>query len=150
MVVKTCRLLILFAFSLLVGHTIAHQSEQVPLRLERRRLITKDFSNHVRKLLDEGNVKGLSLAVVKSNEDATGDVELGSWGVKTEDGDSVDSKVSSVMKLQYINLTDSSYQDIVQHRLLHQSFHGYFSRHSHGRLCDREERHASTFWSYGV
>lgn len=44
------------------------------------------------KLLDEGSVKGLSLAVVKAKEGADGDVdsELGSW-VKTEDGDGVNS-----------------------------------------------------------
>lgn len=45
------------------------------------------------KLLDEGSVKGLSLAVVKAKEGAGCDVdsELGSWDMKTEDGDSVNS-----------------------------------------------------------
>lgn len=57
---------------------------------------TKDFLKHVRKLLDETCVKGLSLAVVKAKEDADGDVELGSWNMKrrTEDGDGVDSRLA--------------------------------------------------------
>lgn len=45
-------------------------------------------------------VKGLSLAVVKAKEGSDGNVELGSWGMKTEEGSVVDSKVSSVIKLQ--------------------------------------------------
>lgn len=106
MVLKTCRLLLLFSFSLLVRRAVAEQSEQVPLQLEKRRLITKDFSKHVRKLLDEGSVKGLSLVVVKANEGAAADVELGSWGVKTEDGDGVDSKVCSVLDLKHTNFPD--------------------------------------------
>lgn len=99
----TCRLfVILFSLSLLVGRTIAQQLEQEPLQQHRTRLISKDVSKHVRKLLDETHVKGLSLAVVKAKEGSGGDVEFGSWGMKTEDGDVVDSKVSSVIKLQYI------------------------------------------------
>lgn len=60
------------------------------------------------KLLDEGSVKGLSLAVVKAKEGADGDVdsELGSWDMKTEDGDGVNSYVSSALDLKHTNLSD--------------------------------------------
>lgn len=39
------------------------------------------------------------LAVVKGNADAVGDIETGSWGVKTEDAVAVDSKVSFILIL---------------------------------------------------
>lgn len=60
------------------------------LQLHRPRLISKDFLQHARKLLDE-TCEGLSLAVVKAKEGADGDVELGSSDMKTEDGDGVNS-----------------------------------------------------------
>lgn len=77
----------------LVECVIAQGVEQAHFQVRKTQIITEDFSRYAQKVLDENNIKGLSLAVVQAN-----DVEFGSWGVMTEDGDAVDSKVSFVVK----------------------------------------------------
>lgn len=89
----------LVSFVLLAGRVISRRTEQAPLHLQTTQIITEKFAKYVQDVLVENNIKGLSLAVVKANADAVGDIETGSWGVKTENGDAVDSKVSFVLNL---------------------------------------------------
>lgn len=58
-------------------------------------LIDHDFSSFVKKSMKDGGVPGLSLAIVKPD----GTTELGAWGNKTEDGDSVTPDVSALYSL---------------------------------------------------
>lgn len=88
-----------FSFLLLAGRAISRRSEQAPFHLQTTQIITENFSKYVQNVLDENNIKGLSLAVVKGNADAVGDIETGSWGVKTEDAVAVDSQVSFILIL---------------------------------------------------
>lgn len=79
----------LVSFVLLAGRVISRRTEQAPLHLQTTQIITEKFAKYVQDVLVENNIKGLSLAVVKANAD----------GVKTENGDAVDSKVSFVLNL---------------------------------------------------
>lgn len=92
-------LLISFCLYILVGATLAREVDKVPFQVQRTQIITEDFSDYAQTVLDDNNVKGLSLAIVKVNDDAVGDVEFGSWGLKTEYGELVDSKVSAAISL---------------------------------------------------
>lgn len=84
---------------LLSLHTCRREVDKVPFQVQRTQIITEDFSDYAQTVLDDNNVKGLSLAIVKVNDDAVGDVEFGSWGLKTEYGELVDSKVSAAISL---------------------------------------------------
>ncbi|KAI5119180.1 hypothetical protein M0805_000634 [Coniferiporia weirii] len=67
------------------------QETQVPLRpadasgvvRSREKILSPEFTDYVHHLMDLWNVKGAAIAVVKPG----GEVELGAYGVKTEDGE---------------------------------------------------------------
>ena len=90
----------LFLSLTLLGNAFSQELGQVPL-IEpavpngSKKIITDKFSKYIQNVLDDRHIKGLSLALIKSSDGAEAEVEYGSWGVKTEDGDAVDTKVSS-------------------------------------------------------
>ena len=92
--------LALFLSLILLGNAFSHELGQVPLIQPAvpngsKKIITDKFSKYIQDVLDDRHIKGLSLALIKSSDGAEAEVEYGSWGVKTEDGDAVDTKVSS-------------------------------------------------------
>lgn len=93
-------LLVSFYLYLLVGTALAREVDTVSFQVQRTQIITEEFSKYAQTVLDDNKIKGLSLAIVKVNDDTDGDFEFGSWGLKTEDGDLVDSKVSSAIILR--------------------------------------------------
>lgn len=56
-----------------------------------KRAITPEVEKLVERLLNEADIPGLSLGVVHGDE-----IELGEWGVKTEDGANMTADVSDV------------------------------------------------------
>ena len=98
--------LALFSSLILLGNTFSKELAQVPytgpvVSKNPKRIITGKFSKYIQGVLDDKHIRGLSLALIKSSDDAEADVEFGSWGMKTEDGAAVDPKVSST-PLTYI------------------------------------------------
>ena len=96
-------LLALFSSLILLGEVFCQELGQVPFTRpvvsKNPKIVTGKFSKYIQDVLDDRHIKGLSLAVIKSSDDAETEVEFGSWGVKTEDGDAVNPKVSSVLYL---------------------------------------------------
>ena len=73
---------------------------QVPFRDELPRLsktfkpvINEDIHTFVNEIMQNKSMKGLSMAVVRSD----GEAEYGSWGISTEYGDKVTPEVSSII-----------------------------------------------------
>lgn len=60
-------------------------------------VITPEFSELARKLMEKGDVPGLSVGVVRWSDSSTSnaDVEFGSWGIMSEQGANVTADVSS-------------------------------------------------------
>lgn len=83
---------------LLVGCTILQTSgyafaqQQVFDANVAKRAITPEVEKLVGKLLTEADIPGLSLGVVHGDK-----VELGAWGVKTEDGANMTADVSGIL-----------------------------------------------------
>lgn len=64
-------------------------------------IINTEVTEYIENLIDLFNVTGLALTVVRPD----GDVEFGSWGNQTEDGDKVTPEVSYIWSiLQIFNL----------------------------------------------
>ena len=92
--------LALFSSLILLGDTFSKELAQVPftgsvVSKNPKSIITGKFSKYIQGVLDDKHIKGLSLALIKSSDVAEAGVEFGSWGMRTEDGDAVDPKVSS-------------------------------------------------------
>ena len=71
-------------------------SQQVPLTesisvLVTNRVIDEDLYSCVNQFMSNKSIKGLSMAVVRPD----GEVEYGSWGIRTEEGDKVTPEVRS-------------------------------------------------------
>ncbi|EJD02324.1 beta-lactamase/transpeptidase-like protein [Fomitiporia mediterranea MF3/22] len=62
---------------------LSARCNQVPFTASPERVLNPEFSNYVDHLMELWNVKGVSMAVIKP----AGDVEFGSWGNRTEDGE---------------------------------------------------------------
>lgn len=52
-------------------------------------VITPEFFQFVKGIVDSSNIRGLSLAIVRKNEEP----EYGTWGIRTEEGDAMSSIV---------------------------------------------------------
>lgn len=63
-----------------LGLNSAYQSEEV---------LDQKFSDHVLKLMNLWSIKGIAMTVVKPD----GNVEYGTWGNRTEDGEAMTSNV---------------------------------------------------------
>ena len=71
-------------------------SQQVPLTESipvpvTNRVIDDDLYSFVNQFMSNKSIKGLSMAVVRPD----GEVEYGSWGIRTEEGDKVIPEVRS-------------------------------------------------------
>jgi hypothetical protein len=61
------------------------------------RVVTQEFSEFVEELLNDSNLHGLSLAIVRKE----GDPEFGAWGERTEEGDMMTTRVCILELLDY-------------------------------------------------
>ena len=72
-------------------------------------VIDEELSSFIRGVMDDWSMHGLSMAIVKpswklwdTSDDRKFEVEYGSWGVRTEDGEKVTPEVS--MRLSIISV----------------------------------------------
>ena len=65
-------------------------SKQLETAYDQKQVIDVEFSAFVKETINKWGVKGLSLVVVRPDAE----VEYGSWGVKSEEGDEVTPEVS--------------------------------------------------------
>lgn len=78
------------------------------------KIITETFSHYVEHLMDIWHAKGVAVSVVRPD----GDVEFGSWGLRTEDGDRITPDVSIPCPLCLFAIIDRSALDSLQHRIV--------------------------------
>jgi hypothetical protein len=81
----------------LCSAAVGQQISQIPLSVlndSRKQIFTPEFSAYVDNVIQENKMPGLSLALVRTD----GNLELGSWGNKTEDGEHVTADVSVAVK----------------------------------------------------
>lgn len=81
------------------SHAFAQQ-QVFDANIVAKRAITPEVEKLVGKLLTEADIPGLSLGVVHGEE-----VELGAWGVKTEDGANMTADVSDISECPILQIT---------------------------------------------
>ena len=113
--------------------------EEAGLLAGSKQAITPDIKDFAEKLMRLTNVQGLSLAVVRL-ENNTAIPEFGIWGNRTEDGDAVRADVRvSFPRNQCVSSSMTLSSDPIQHWIDLKGVSCERTRHPHGRLRERQE-----------
>ena len=104
-----------------------------------KQVITPDIKAFTDNLMRLTNVQGLSLAVVRL-ENNTAIPEFGTWGNRTEDGDAVQADVRvSFTRNQCVSFSMTISSDPIQHWIDLKGVPCERTRYPHGRLRERQE-----------
>lgn len=74
-----------------------HLPTESPSNTPLRGIIDEELSSYMMRVIDDWRVKGLSLAIVRSDRE----VEYGSWGISSEDEKKVTPAVRSLVSLMF-------------------------------------------------